>query len=103
VNLFASIPLHLSNELIETLLSAQHVCIERIISMGHTSPTGFWYDQAEHEFVVLLSGAARLRFEDAEVEMIAGSCINIPAHRKHRVEWTDPTQPTIWLAIHYGD
>jgi cupin 2 domain-containing protein len=50
-----------------------------------------------------LCGAARLRFEDGEVEMTPGSCLNIPAHRRHRIEWSDPTQPTVWLAIHYGD
>jgi cupin 2 domain-containing protein len=103
MNLFANLPQNVPDELIETLVAARHVRIERIVSTGHTSPAGFWYDQAEHEFVVLLCGAARLRFEDDEVELMPGAYLTIPAHRKHRVDWTDPTQPTIWLAIHYGD
>ena len=68
-------------------------------------PDGFWFDQGKHEWVVLLKGAARLRFENADepIEMLPGSFVNIPAHQRHRVEWTDSTQPTIWLAIHYGE
>jgi len=101
-NLFADLPADLPNELVQTLLFATSLRIERIVSHGHTSPDGFWYDQVQHEFVVLLKGAARLRFEDGEVEMTPGSFLNIPAHRRHRVEWTDPHQPTIWLAVFYG-
>ena len=96
-----NLPTALPEELFETILSAAHVRIERIISHGHASSEGFWYDQPQHEFVVLLRGAARLRFEDGEVEMTPGSFLNIPAYRRHRVEWTDPTQPTVWLAVHY--
>ena len=48
-------------------------------------------------------GAARLRFEDRTIEMNPGDFVNIPAHEKHRVEWTTPEEPTIWLAVHYGD
>ena len=51
---------------------------------------------------MLLKGAARIRFEDDVIEMTPGSFIHIPAHRKHRVEWTTPDEPTIWLAVHYG-
>ncbi len=102
-NLFADIPAHLPDELFTTLLDAAHVRIERIVTHGHTSPDGFWYDQVRHEWVVLLKGAARLRFEDEAVEMKPGDSVNIPAHRKHRVEWTTPDEPTIWLAVHYGD
>lgn len=43
--------------------------IERIISHGHASPEGFWYDQGQSEWVVVLKGAARLQFEDGTVEM----------------------------------
>jgi cupin 2 domain-containing protein len=100
-NLFAELPRHLPDELVEPLVSATHVRVERIVSHGHASPAGFWYDQPRPEFVVLLRGAARLRFEDGDVEMTPGSSLVIPAHRRHRVEWTDPTQPTVWLAVHY--
>jgi cupin 2 domain-containing protein len=91
----------LPEELFQSLLSAPNVRIERIVSQGHASPDGFWYDQETHEWVLLISGAARLRFEgDEPLEMRPGSYANIPAHRRHRIEWTDPMQLTIWLAIH---
>ena len=102
-NLFADLPAPTAEESIESLLAAPGVRIERIVSRGHVSPEGFWYDQATPEWVLLLSGAARLLLEgDGPVELRPGSFINIPAHRRHRVEWTDPERPTVWLAIHYG-
>jgi cupin 2 domain-containing protein len=87
------------------ILANPHFRIERIVSLGRASPDGFWYDQEEHEWVLLVKGAARLRFEDNEptVEMKPGSFINIPAHKRHRVAWTAPNQPTIWLAVHYRE
>lgn len=100
-NLFADIPPHLPDELFTTLLEAASVRIERIISHGHASPADFWYDQPQGEWVVVLKGAARLRFEDDAMEMTPGSFVNIPAHRKHRIEWTAPDEPTVWLAVHY--
>ena len=102
-NLFAGLPAGLSEELFTTLLDAAEVRIERIVSHGHSSPEEFWYDQGRHEWVVVLKGAARLLFEDEAVEMKAGDFVNIPAHRKHRVDWTTPDEPTIWLAVFYGD
>ena len=76
--------------------------IERIVSHGQVSPDGFWYDQDEAEFVLLLAGAARLRFADGEIAALSpGDCLEIAAHRRHRVEWTDPDQPTVWLAVFY--
>jgi cupin 2 domain-containing protein len=104
-NLFSSIPDDLPDELLETLVDADSVRVERIVSHGHASPEGFWYDQEQHEWVVVLKGAARLRFDDNDtlVEMGPGDFVNIPAHRRHRVEWTTPEEPTVWLAVHYGD
>jgi cupin 2 domain-containing protein len=99
-NLFSEIPA-LPEELVEVLLAAANVRIERIVSHGHASPPGFWYDQDKHEWVVVLKGAARLRFEDGIVEMKPGDFLNIPAHKKHRVEWTTPDKPTVWLAVFY--
>jgi len=101
-NLISEIPA-LPEELVEVLLAAANLRIERIVSHGHASPEGFWYDQDQHEWVVVLKGAARLRFEDGIVEMKPGDFINIPAHKKHRIEWTTPDEPTVWLAVHYGD
>ena len=103
-NLFAGIPAKLPDELFTTLLGDAGVRIERIVSHGHASPEGFWYDQDWHEWVVVLKGAARLRFdgEDCTVEMRAGDHVAIPARTRHRVEWTTPDGPTVWLAVHYG-
>jgi len=104
-NLLDDIPQGLAQELVETLITAANVRIERIVSHGHASPEGFWYDQDQHEWVIVLKGAARLRFEGDQqaVDMKPGDFVNIPAHRKHRIEWTTPDEPTIWLAVHYGD
>ena len=102
-NLFTDLPANLPDELITTLLKAANIRIERMVSHGHVSPEGFWYDQDEHEWVIVLQGAARLRFEDSVVELKPGDFVNIPAHRKHRVEWTTPDEPTIWLAVFYKD
>ena len=102
-NLFAAIPDDLSRELFDTLLDTDSFRVERIVSHGHASPPGFWYDQDQAEWIVVLQGAARIRFatHDKPVEMQPADWINIDAHEKHRVEWTTPEGPTIWLAIHY--
>ena len=101
-NLLAYLPTSMPDELIQTLVQTSTIRIERIVSLGHISSEGFWYDQDENERVLLLAGAARLRMEGEEpIEMTAGAYINIPAHRRHRVEWTRPDQPTVWLAIYY--
>jgi cupin 2 domain-containing protein len=102
-NIFEDIPANSPEELFATLLDADGVRVERIVSRGHASPDGFWYDQDRHEWVMVLKGAARLQFAEETVEMRPGDCVNIPAHRKHRVEWTTPDEPTVWLAVHYGE
>ena len=102
-NLLANLPAHLPDELFTALLERPGLRIERIVSRGHTSPQGFWYDQPDDEWVLLVRGAARLRVEGEEpIELTAGSYVNIPAHKRHRVEWTTPDGPTVWLAIHHG-
>lgn len=102
-NLLSDLPAQAPTELLTTLLDGGGVRIERIVSHGHASPEGFWYDQDQDEWVVILKGAARLRFEDGAVEMRPGDFVNIPAHKKHRIEWTTPDEPTVWLAVHYGE
>lgn len=102
-NILAGVPSGLPAELVTTLLEARSVRIERIVSHGHKSADEFWYDQQQNEWVVVLQGAARLRFENEAFEMNVGDCVNIPAHSKHRVEWTTPDEPTIWLAVYYWD
>lgn len=102
-NIFAGIPASLSDELFTTLLSTPNVRIERIVSHGHASPPDFWYDQPEAEWVLVLSGAAGLALEGeaAPRTLRRGDHLNIPAHVRHRVEWTDPAEPTVWLAMHH--
>ncbi|MGL6161553.1 cupin domain-containing protein [Microbulbifer sp.] len=101
-NLFSSLPKDLSAEVFEDIVSSESVRIERIVSKGHTSPESGWYDQEESEWVIVLQGAARLSFDDGREESLGvGDFINIPAHSRHRVSWTDPTCPTIWLAVFY--
>ena len=103
-NLFSELPADMPNEVSNSILSADSIQIERIVSHGHASPAGFWYDQEMAEWVLVLQGKAKLRLEGEEkpLEMGPGDHINIPAHRRHRVEWTTPDSPTVWLAIHYG-
>ena len=103
-NLLADIPENLPEELFQAILDKPNLRIERIVSLGHASPQGYWHDEEHNEFVVLLQGAAWLKFEGDKraIEMTTGSFVDIPAHKRHRVEWTDPNQPTIWLAIRYG-
>jgi len=92
----------LSAETIEILAAAPGARVERIVSTGQGSPDGFWYDQAEDEFVVVLQGAAALAIEgeDDLLEMKAGDWTLIPARRRHRVASTSEAEPTVWLAVH---
>ena len=102
-NLFANLPIDFSTEVTESLLNSPVVRIERIVSQGQSSADGDWYDQEENEWVVVLQGKAQLRFEDDNqlLDLKPGDYLNIPAHRRHRVEWTASDQPTVWLAIFY--
>jgi len=102
-NLFSGIIPSENSEIFETLLDRAHFKLERIVSSGQATPPGEWYDQGTSEWVLLLSGTAGLLFE-GETEVTAlhpGDYLHIPAHRRHRVEWTDSQQRTIWLALHY--
>jgi cupin 2 domain-containing protein len=122
-NLLKNIPTDLSEEVFETLATGSNIKIERIISKGHITPEGDWYDQDQDEWVMVLKGHGILEFESPrdqemmvletkelkmkglevkEIEMKAGDAVNIPKHCKHRVKWTDPNQETIWLAVFYG-
>jgi cupin 2 domain-containing protein len=102
-NLFAQLPQQLPEEVFDALLQADGLRIERIVSRGQCSAADEWYDQADNEWVVLLQGAARLGFADGSSRQLGpGDYLHIPAHSRHRVEWTDPEQTSIWLAVHYG-
>ena len=103
MNLLSILPDAGSAESFDVLLSRPGLRIERIVSRGQASPAGFWYDQAESEWVLVIAGAARLRFEDeADARLLGpGDWLDIAPHRRHRVDWTDPAAPTIWLAVFY--
>jgi len=102
-NFFFDIPRQVNDEVFDTILNADTVEIKRIVSRGQNSPADYWYDQEKSEWVMVLKGASKLKFKDDQsiVEMMPGDFICIPAHCKHRVEWTDPDVETIWLAIFY--
>jgi cupin 2 domain-containing protein len=101
-NLLCNIPAKLPVELTQTIATFEGVRIERIISRGHQSPTDYWYDQDQNEWVLLAKGEARLQFPNEILHLKPGDYVNIPAHQKHRVSWTTPHEETIWLAIFYG-
>ncbi|WP_404310173.1 cupin domain-containing protein [Neorhodopirellula lusitana] len=128
-NLFSDIPGDLPDECVQQLAGNPHVRIERIVSAGHASPPGFWYDQDEQEWVMVLQGEAKLSIQASEaaladgggaqsqpqpksqsqlqtrhsvVVLKAGDQLLIPAHQKHRVEWTSASEPTIWLAVFFS-
>jgi cupin 2 domain-containing protein len=122
VNLLADLPTRPEpNEIFETLLTEPGVRIERIISTGQASPADFWYDQPEAEWVLLVQGAAVLRFEDEQAReaqepqeaqetqeavvrtLAPGDHLYIAPHRRHRVEFTQANPPTVWLAIHIAE
>jgi len=101
-NIYRSIPGDLDAEVLDVIISSPGTRIERIISKGHTSPENGWYDQEENEWVIVLQGSGILTFEDGStVQLSKGDHINIPAHCRHRVSWTDPGQLTIWLTVFY--
>ena len=99
-NLPSSLP---NKELFESIVSTDNILIERIISTGQSTPPGEWYDQDRDEWVILLQGEAVLLYSDrSQIKLTAGDYLFIPAHHKHRVEYTSSTPPCIWLAVH-GD
>ncbi len=102
-NLYRSIAAPMPAEISEQLLNASHFRVERIVSHGHCSAVDFWYDQPEHEWVLLVHGEAVLTFQqdNRTIRLTAGDYLHIPAHQKHRVEWTKENEDTVWLAIFY--
>ena len=98
-NIFADVGAMSGEEEFATILEDPALKIERIVSHSHSSPDGFWYDQSDDEWVIVLRGAAALEFADGElVEMHEGDYFIIPRHVRHRVRRT--SDETIWLAVH---
>ena len=100
-NIFAEIPASVENdEVFEQILQSGPVRIERIVSKGQVSSHDFWYDQEEHEWVIVLQGNARIQLADGEIiELQQWDYYLITAHQKHRVVYTSSTPPCVWLAV----
>jgi len=101
-NLLTDLPPTKNEEIFEKIIQHPHFTLERIITSGQHTPEGQWYDQHQDEWVIVIQGQAQLDFEDGEQHtMQAGDSLHIPAHRRHRVTWSDPKKNTIWLVLHY--
>ena len=101
-NILAEIPSDLLEETFEDIIRNKLFTLERIISRGHSTPDGEWYNQEKNEWVMLLTGSAGLLIEGEELmDMKPGDYVFLPANVRHRVEWTAPDKETIWLALHF--
>lgn len=102
-NLYHDVPPTLSQEQVCRLLATPDLRIERIVSTGQESPPDFWYDQDWAEWVLVLAGTAGLLIEGeaAPRRLERGSFVHLGPHVRHRVAWTDPAVPTVWLVIHH--
>lgn len=101
-NLFKNLPENAGAEHFQTLISSDSVRIERIISFPNNPLSEEWYDQEEHEWVMVLQGNGVIVFDDYRIVTLnAGDHLNIPAHQKHRVVKTSKDEATIWLAAFY--
>ncbi|CAG22961.1 cupin domain-containing protein [Photobacterium profundum] len=103
-SLLTDIPSTLPSEIFQDLVKTDNVRIERIISKGHSTSDSDWYDQTEHEWVLVVKGQAKILFEDGmkELHLKEGDYVNISARQRHKVSWTHPTEETIWLAVFYS-
>lgn len=103
MNLLNELPEDLHHEVFETILQTGDIHLQRIISKGHVTPEGEWYDQNKNEWLTLLTGSATILFADGqEITLKPGDQLVIPAHRRHRVSKTAEKHATIWLALHYS-
>ena len=100
-NIFDKVIIDKNEEIFFQIFKNESIRVERIVSNEQKSPEDFWYEQVENEYILLLSGNAILEFEDFEVELKKGDCLNIEAMQKHRVKFTSLDEPTIWFAVFY--
>ena len=101
-NIFNNIPQNLNEELFEDIICKDEIKIQRIVSQGHTTAENEWYNQENHEWVIVLQGGATISFEDEDdVHLKSGDYLHINAHKKHRVTWTSKSEQTVWIAVHY--
>jgi cupin 2 domain-containing protein len=102
-NIYQNLPFSLPDECVDVLLAHPNVRIERIVSQGHSTSIGEWYDQTEHEWVIVLQGLGVIEYENGEqVTLNTGDYLYLPAHLKHRVASTSEDEQTIWLAIFWS-
>ncbi|MBO9830127.1 cupin domain-containing protein [Xanthomonas sp. A2111] len=102
-SLLAALPDARGGEIFTELLRRSGCRVERIVSHGQTTPQDTPYLQAHDEWVLLLRGSARVALGEREVALAPGDHLFIPADTPHWVTFTDPEQPTVWLAIHLGE
>ena len=100
-NIFDEIPIDKNEEIFFEIFKNESIKVEKIVSNGQKSPENFWYEQEKSEFILLLEGFAILEFEDKQVELVKGDCLNIEAFQKHRVKFTSLDEPTVWFAVFY--
>jgi cupin 2 domain-containing protein len=100
-NIFEQIVVDKNEEKFFEIFKNETIKVEKIVSNGQKSPENFWYEQEQSEFILLLEGFAILEFENREVELKKGDCLNIEAMKKHRVKFTSQDAPTIWFAVFY--
>ena len=100
-NIFEQIIVDKSEEIFFEIFKNESIKVEKIVSNGQKSPENFWYEQEKSEFILLLEGFAILEFEDKQVELVKGDCLNIEAFQKHRVKFTSLDEPTVWFAVFY--
>ncbi|MDQ6999088.1 MAG: cupin domain-containing protein [Mariprofundus sp.] len=102
-NLFTNTSVEMNQEVVERILHGKTFRLERIVSNGQCSEQALWYDQKEDELVFLLSGEARLQFEcdDTLLTLKPGDYVHIPAHQRHRLDWTSPDEASVWLALFF--
>ncbi|MBI3444254.1 MAG: cupin domain-containing protein [Magnetospirillum sp.] len=100
--LFSDLPDQFDDERFDPLLQGGGFRLLRIVSNGQSTPDGLWLDQDDDEWVLVLKGAAMVMIEgEAKAHGLApGDWLYLPAHCRHRVEWTAQDQPTVWLALH---
>ncbi len=97
-NLLDNIPSTSIDEIFKTIVSNDNVKIERIISYGQTTPKDYWYDQDENEFVYIVQGKAKIKYDDGTIHILnINDSLYIQAHQKHQVIYT--SNPTIWLTV----
>lgn len=101
-NLFDLTSLDSLSEQFDTLVDTSNVRIERIVSFGHPTPEGEWYDQWWDEWVLLVGGWAELMYDDnRRCVLHAGDWVMIPARVRHRVERV--SVDAVWLAVHLSE